>query len=229
MRERIKRGGIIFFAAVFLFFIVLSIFIGVFACKGRPIATVSFSARYYFLVRDCESTTAGAVAGESYLAGGAGYWLEEENAVVLSAYYLESDAEFVAGTMSEREVAVRVLMREAAPFAVNGDAAKFASRIEANASVMDASSRMLFGAANDLERGVCSQEEARAAVMGAARALGGLAAENDGAVFSLLTPELERIERRAKELAAGILFAKDLRYLQVRLLLAVVSLDEYFV
>ena len=67
MRERIKRGGIIFFAAVFLFFIALSIFIGVFACKGRPIATVSFSARYYFLVRDCESTTAAAVAGESYL------------------------------------------------------------------------------------------------------------------------------------------------------------------
>ncbi len=228
MRTHIRRGGIVFFAAVFIFFIAVSVLIGVFAYRGRDIATVSLSKRYYFLIRDCESTTAGAVAGESYFAGGAGFLLESENAVVLAGYYSESDAAFVEGTMSAKGVPVRVLMKELSPFAVNGEAASCAQRIEACGEVMDDAARLLFDAANGLERNTLSQEGARAAVLGAAQSLAGLVRGNEGAAFSLLNPELSRIGQRARELSAGILFAKDLRYLQVKLLFTVLGLDGYF-
>lgn len=217
------RGAL--FAATLLFFFTLSVCIGIFA-HGRNFAAVDISKRYFFLVRDCESATAGAVAGESYYAGGAGYLMDEGTSVVLAGYYSKSDATVVGGTMSERGVKVRVLEREISTFGVNGDAAEFAVRIESCADVLDTLSRMLFDAANGLERNTATQEEARAAVLGVAKSLAGL--KTDGEVFSLLDPELSRMQRRAKELAAGILFANDLRYLQVRMLFTILNFDQYF-
>ncbi len=228
MRVHLKRAGATFFAALLLFMIVIGIFLAVFQCKGKKTATVSLGQKYFFLVRDCDTLTAGVVAGDSYLAGGAGYLLEEEDAVVLACYYKKTDATFVEGTMSANGVEVRVLEREAKDFYLNGKKAEAKGLIEANAQTLDEISRILYDAANGLERSSVTQEGARAAVTGAVKSLGGLLTENGEGTFALWNVVLRRAMRRGREIAAGILFSKDLRYLQIELCLAVLSIGEYF-
>lgn len=228
MRVRVKRAGILFFAAVFLFFIAVGVFIGVFQWKGRKIATAELGQEYFFLVRDCDTLTAGVVAGDSYLAGGAGYLLEKENAVVLACYYKKTDAEFVEGAMSAKGVEVRVLSREAEDLTLNGKKAAEKSRVEANASTVDEISHILYDTANGLERSSVTQEAARAALSGVVKSLSGLATDNGEGVYALWNVELRRAMRRGRELASGILYSKDLRYLQIELCFAVLNMKEYF-
>ena len=229
MRLRFERGGTIFCTAMFLFILTLALFVGVFAWDGRAYAEVKLDVTYYFLVRDCDTATAGAVAGEAYLSGGAGYLLDNEDAVVLACYYKETDATFVRGTMSEKGIAVRVLTYKMRTFSLSGKNTQEKARIEANAKTVDAASRILYDTANGLERTDISQEEARAAVKGVVASLSGLTAGNEGSFYDLWNIALLRAERRGRELAEGILFAKDLRYLQIELCMAVLRLSDYVV
>ena len=130
--------------------------------------------------------------------------------------------------MSAKGVEVRVLEREAKPFSVSGKCAENAARIRDNAATVDSLARLLFDTANNLERVAVTQEEARAALTGVVQGLSGLASDNGEGVFSLWNLELRRAARKGKELREGILFAKDLRYLQIQLLLSVLSFPEYF-
>lgn len=228
MRVRFQRGGTIFCTAIFLFILTLAVFVGVFEWNGRAYAEVKVDLTYYFLVRDCDVTTAGAVAGESYLSGGAGFLLENEDAVVLACYYKEGDATLIEGTMSAKGLHVRILARSIRGFSLSGDRAKESARIEANARTVDSVSRILYDTANSLERTDISQDEARAALKGVVGSIAGLASENAGKTYALWNVELLRAERRAKELAEGILFAKDLRYLQIQLCVAVLRIADYF-
>lgn len=228
MRVRLKRAGCVFIAALILFVIVVGIFLAIFQWKGKKRATVELGQEYFFLVRDCDSLTAGVVAGDSYLAGGAGYLLEKENVVVLACYYKKTDAEFVEGTMSAKGVEVRVLSREAEDFTLTGKRASERARAEANAKTVDEVSHILYDTANGLERSSVTQEGARAAVTGALQSLNGLATDNGEGVYALWNVELRRAARRARELSTGILFSKDLRYLQIELCFLVLNMREYF-
>lgn len=228
MRIRSERGGTIFCVAIFLFIVVLTLLVGVFEWNFRSAAEVQTGYTYYFLVRDCESATAGAVAGESYGSGGAGYLLEGDNAVVLACYYDESDAAAVRDTMSAKGVSVRILTRSSNSFKLDADHASERARVEANARTVDAASRVLYDAANSLERTEISQEEARAALKGVALSLAGLASENEGPLYALWNVEVLRAERKCRELSEEIVFAKDLRYLQIGLCMAVLGQGEFF-
>lgn len=228
MRIRFRRAGILFFATVFFFFIAVGIFVGVFQWRGRAIATVELDREYFFLVRECDTPTAGAVAGDSYLAGGAGYLLESENVVVLACYYKKTDAEFVKETMSAKGVETRVLTRKADNFSLHGKRAKEKSRIRDNATTVDSLAHILYDAANGLERSSLSQNAARTAVEGVVKSLSGLATGNGEGIYALWNVELRRAMRRGKEIAAGILFAKDLRYLQIQLCFDVLGISDYF-
>lgn len=219
------RGGSFFTAALFLVLLGMSLFAGLLSGEGR-LGVVDFPATYYFLVRDCSSATAGAVAGESYGSGGAGYLLEEQNAVVLACYYTEEDATFVEGTMSANGVQTRVLAMRCERFYPKGGS-RVSEEIAARAGVVDSHSRLLFDAANGLERGTLSQEEARAAVRGVEQSLGGLI-DRGGELFSAWNVSLLRARRRARELSEGLLFSKDLRYLQVELCMSVLNMRDWF-
>ncbi len=217
-----------FFASVFLFFLAVGVFIGVFQWQGRAIATVDFRAEYHFLLRDCGALTADVAAGDSYLAGGAGYLLESEDAVVLACYYKKTDAEFVQEAMAAKGVETRVFSRETKRFTLSGKRAAEGARVEANAATLDSCARLLFDTANGLERAGIGQSEARAAVEGVISSLSGLASENGGDMYTLWNAELYRAARRGRELVSGILFAKDLRYLQIELVFSILSLGDYF-
>ena len=225
MRIRLRQGGIVFTAALFLFIALLAVFVGVFARRGD--GPIGLSLTYHFLVRRCDHATAAAVAGDAYLAGGAGYLLENEGLVVLAGYYSKEDATYVGHTMSERGVEVSVVTRTLDDFSTGREHAALRGQIEDELTTLDALSRLLFDAANGLERGL-GQQDAHAALQGAAASLDGLVGGNEGEYFKLWNVELLRIKRRAKETDAGLVFAKDLRYLQVAILVTILRAPVYF-
>ncbi len=228
MRYPLKKSAAVVLVAVLLFTLSLGACIAAFVWSGRAYAEVALSQEYYFLVRACEDSTASAVVGDAYLSGGAGFLTPSGKEVVLACYYTESDASFVCETMRGKGVEASVLHLSAEKFSLGGRDAAERSRVEANAATADSCARILFDAANGLERAELSQEGARAAVRGVGKSLRGLADGNAGALYSLWNAELYRAERRARELAEGVIFPRDLRYLQVQLCFSILRSHEYF-
>ena len=214
---------------VFLFTVCL--FVGLFWWYGRDYARVTLQKTYYFLVRDCEDTTASAVAGQVYLSGGAGYLLEGtagQSSVVLSCYFNVADAERVQSSMQGKGIETELLSFSTEEFVLQGEKTKFKKSVEQNVETVETCARILYETANGLERTDTSQEEARAAVRGVVSSLKGLRQGNEEQIFSLWNHSLVNAEKRGREIAEGILFAKDLRYLQVELCMAILKTSEYF-
>lgn len=213
-------GGTVFAATLFGFAVLLCFFVGVFAHGGRRDAVIG--ARYFFLVRECTEATAGAVAGESYASGGAGYLLDAEDAVVLACYYEEEVAASVEASMSANGVSVRVLEYALDRFTPSTSQEGEIAAIEQSAAALDDLTRMLYTVANGLERGEVTQAEASASLGGISVSLSGLA---KGRAWE---HDLSDAAHRAREIAAGIVFSKDVRYLQVQLCFCVLHLPAYF-
>ncbi len=229
-KNNFRGNAATFFAAIAVFLLTVGLFVGVFCWYGRGYVRVFAEREYYFLVQDCEDTTAAAVAGQVYLAGGAGLSLETAGGtcVVLACYFRITDAERVQSAMEEKEIATRILPLHCSDFALEGQNTAQKGRVEGNLETAETCARILFDTANALERAEMSQEEARVAVRGAVKALGGLRKQNTAPLFGRWNAALSAAERRGGEIADGILYAKDLRYLQAELCLAVVNADTYF-
>lgn len=213
-----------------IFTAIVCAFVGFMWWSGRDHARVSLSQKYWFLVRDCEEATSAAVVANTYLSGGAGYLIEAGGAqsVVIACYYSEVSAQSVQRTMESKGVETRVVKFAPGDFDLSGDAALQRKRIVSNAETADSCAKILYDAANGLERTEISQEEARAAVRGVVSSLKGLREGNKAGCFSLWNTMLCGVERRGTETASGIIFAKDLRYLQIQLCHAVSNMEEYF-
>ncbi len=225
-RKRLDLGQ--FFAVLGLFAIAVALFVAAVLGVKREEREVDFRAEYYFLVRSCESTTAAAVAGTVYGSGGAGVVLDGGEAVIVACYYSVQDAERVQSAMREKGVETRVWTRSSEKFMLKGDSAAFCARVEANAATAETCARLLYDAANGLERAQMSQAQAQAAARGAACSLAGLVQGNEEGFFGLWNAGLVAAERQCREVADGIVFAKDLRRIQAELLCAVVELDTFF-
>ncbi len=219
-----------FLAAVAVFLLTAGLFVGIFWWYGRDEARICLGREYYFLVQDCEDTTASAVAGQVYLSGGAGFPLVQngENCIAIACYFRETDAERIQNAMAEKGTQTRILTLKSADFRLVGKSAALKGRVEGNLETAETCARILYDTANGLERADCSQEEARAAVRGAAKSLKGLREGNSDPLFTLWNARLSAAQRRGSELADGILFAKDLRYLQIELLLDIVNAEGCF-
>ena len=225
--HRNQKGAYLAVAlAIFLF--TVCAFVGIFWWNGRAYAKVSLEEKYFLLVQECEDTTASVVAGQIYSSGGAGYLLDTGDLVALACYFSERDAEFVKGVMEEKGVVTRVVEISPKDFSLNGKRAQERAHITANANTADTCARILYDTANGLERTELSQDEARAALTGVVKSLKGLRESNKGDLYGLWNAALYEAERQGREVAAGILFAKDLRYIQIRLCLAIAGIGNYF-
>lgn len=227
---RRKGGTANFFLIIATFFLCICLFIGIFWWNGQSTETVSLPQSYYFVIRECESTTASAVAGEVYLSGGAGYLYEAngKSNVVLACYFSETAAQSVCRTLEEKGTEASVMALKPQEFVLRGGRADYAAQIAANASTLDSCVRLLYDTANGLERAECSQDEARAAVRGVTEVLSGLRGQNADGMFERWNAALRAAEKKGIEIAEGILFAKDIRYLQVQVCFSVVQAKEYF-
>lgn len=225
-RRRLRGREILIVLGVFAAAVLL--LIAIFAGVKRSRAAVGFEAEYYFLVERCEDSTAAAVAGSIYGAGGAGYLLHGGGAVVIACYYTVRDAERVQAAMREKGAETQIMELSAEKFYLSGANAAYAARVAANAETAEACARLLYDAANGLERAELGQTEARTAARGAADCLAGLRTGNAGAFFDRWNAELVRAERECREISDGIAFAKDLRRVQARILCGIVELGSYF-
>jgi len=189
---------------------------------------VKFTKTYYLLTRECEDATASAVTGEVYLSGGAGYLIQTDGKyrVALSCYFAPEHAKSVQTTLNEKGVETEILTLVAEPFVLSGRKAAIAGTVDANLSTLDSLACLLYDTANGLERCELTQDEARAAVRGAVKSLKGLR-EGNGEGLSEWNEVLYSAEKKAREIGEGILFAKDVRYLQVQLCMAAVFAQDY--
>lgn len=229
-RSARHKGGAVFLAVVAVFLCSALLFVGIFRWSGSASEVVSVDKSYYFLVRDCEDTTASAVAGQIYFSGGAGYLLKTggESSIAIACYFSLQDAERVRDRMAEKGVETGIKHLSSQDFSVSGSVCAQKNRMLSNAETAETCAKLLYDTANGLERTDASQDEARAAVRSVYKVLKGLREGNGHAVYSEWNRALSDAEKRARETAEGILFAKDLRYLQVQLCDFIINFSDYF-
>ena len=228
MNARIKKNLLSVLVAIILFVgttagIVLFMTLG-----GQGYARVSFERDYYFLVKDCEETSVSAVAGAIYSSGGAGYYLSNDNAVAIACYFKEASAQSVKRNLEEKGTQTRLIVRSSSDLVLRGRKSGYKEQIQSNLETVDHLAHILYDTANGLERSELTQREAKAALSGVVSSLKGLIAGNEGGVFALWNVELKAAQRRGTEISDGLLFAKDLRYLQTMLCDKTVHLTNYF-
>ena len=229
MKFRLKKGLVSFGIALVLFVGVTAGLILFMMLGGQGYARVSFDKDYYFLVRDCEKATVTAVAGDVYASGGAGYFLENDNAVAIACYFKEASARSVKKNLEAGGTETRLIVRSPADLILRGRKSGYKERIEANLETVDTLAHILYDTANGLERSELKQNEAKASLAGVVSSLKGLIQENDGEIFSLWNAALKEAERRGTEISEGLLFAKDVRYLQTMLCDKAAGFTNYFI
>ncbi len=223
--KRLLKIISLFIAATVTIVLFLVVFVSL---DGRDYARVRFPQKYFFLVKDCEEASVSAVAGDVYLSGGAGYYLEREGAVAVACYFKKTNAESVMHNLESKGTQTRVSAHAPKDFVLRGKKTAGRVRILKNAETVDSCARLLYDTANGLERFQINQSEARAAVRGVVSAIRGLREGNTSGLYSLWNTVLIEAERRGTEIADGLLFQKDLRYLQVFLCDRVVNISDYF-
>lgn len=199
-----------------------------FAFNGQGYARVSFRKDYYFLVKDCEETTAAAVSGDIYSSGGAGYFLESDNAVAIACYFKETSAQSVQSSLAEKGTQTRLVVKSPSEMVLRGRKGAQKEKIVSNLETVDSLAHILYDTANGLERSELSQKEAKAALGGVLSSLKGLIGGNEGELYAAWNVALKEAQRRAEELEKGLLFSKDLRYLQTMLCDKAVNSALYF-
>ncbi|MDE6058644.1 MAG: hypothetical protein K2G44_01220 [Clostridia bacterium] len=219
-----------FFIILAVFTAIVCAFVGIVWWCGRAYARVTLPQKYWLLVRDCEDSTAAAIIGNTYLSGGAGYLIETggKQSVVIACYYSEVSAESVRRSMEGKGIETHIVKRAPSDFTLSGNSSSYKERIIENAETADTCAKILYDTANNLERTAISQEEARAAVRGVVSSLHGLQEGNTDRCFSQWNTALLLAERKGIEIANGIIFAKDLRYLQVQLCISISNTGDYF-
>ena len=171
-----------------------------------------------------------SVSAQTYFSGGAGYLItvSGKECVVLAGYKRERDASFVGSTLRQKGVETEIVSCACKDFVLNGGAAAYKERVVGNLQTVDSNVWLLYDVANGLERTTLSQDEARAAVKGVLSSLSGLRLNNGGSLFARWDAALYSAERKAREIASGIVFAKDVRYLQVQLIAMLYAADGLF-
>lgn len=223
-RRSLRLKGLLI--AVAAFALCVAGFLALIISAGRPREDVSLDFDCHFLVRGCSDSTSAAVVGEVYSAGGAGFLYGDS--VILACYYTKADARRVCSLMEQAGEEVFVLSRSFENFTLRGDDARLAEKVKGNAETAQSAARLLYDTANGLERGAMSQTAAKANLKGVTDALEGLISSNEEGLFDRWDRTLEPIARQARERARGILFAKDVRYLQVSLSCALLDMKACF-
>lgn len=227
MKRRLKKLQA-FVLGVFVFFAAMLFCVAAVAIGGQNFARIGFSKSYYFLIVSCTATSAVVVSGDIYASGGAGYYMEEENAVAIACYFKETSAQSVQRNLQAKGTQTELVKRSAANLVFRGKKSGYKQQIESTLETVDLLAHILYDTANGLERSELTQKQAKAAVEGVASSLSGLRGVGSDEFFFGWNTGLSEAERRAKELSQGLLFSKDLRYLQAMLCDKIVRMADYF-
>lgn len=188
-------------------------------CAGavKTACVVDCSRTFYFLVSEEMGADAAAEAGA--LGGGAGYVMEREGReyAVLSCYFSLSDAQSVQDRLSDADVAVAVRAEEGGKLYLTGfSEKKNAERLKGCFSTLGSCIRILYELSAAADEGM-PQETLKDILGDVGGVLSRLAKENPDGIFSDLSACAASASEEIGRMSEGIVFAKDLRYMQVRL------------
>ncbi len=224
MYQRYRLGSKGLFVSIAAFLLCIAVFVVLVIFTGRARADVDTELDCYFLVRNCDDSTSAAVVGEVYSAGGAGYLYGDS--VIIACYYTKADARRVCSLLEGRGESVGILARSFEKLTLRGGDTEHKEEILGSIETAKSAARLLYDTANGLETGSLSQVSAKANVEGAADALEGVAA-SDPSLLDRWDCVLYDVIRNAREKSRGILFSKDVRFLQVSLCCAVLNIGQW--
>lgn len=153
---------------------------------------------------------------------------EDGTSVVLACYFESGEAARVQAQMLQNGVETAISERLSDAVVLSGEAARYSEAIAGNLQTADACARILYHAANGLERAAIGQNEASALLGFVASSLRGLPQGNSAQAFAPWNAALIHLADEVRSLTDGILFARDVRRAQVELCLQVVQAEKYF-
>lgn len=203
-------------------FLFLCSYIGAIAARSKKFTV---DKTFYFLAEEAGESVA-VFAQSVYNGGGAGYPYEAEGKYysVLAAYNDLQAVQSVAETMEAKGKETSILTVTVGTFYfTTRTLIEEAEKTEGVVTTILQCADVLYAAANRLERGEYGQAEGRACVAGISAALGGIEGMLEQAEELLLVAR-----EKCDEIETGVVYAKDLRYLQIELIGGIAALQKYF-
>lgn len=189
---------------------------------------VDLTQTFYFLVSEEENTT---VAAESIsLGGGAGYVLTRGNTdyAVLSCYFTERDAKTVRDNLAAKKIPAAVLAESGGKLYLKKNSEKRnAETIAGGFNTMNSCIRLLYEIGTKADTGEYSQQKLKRALEEVRKVFSCLAIENRG-VFAELSDCSAKATEKLSEISRGVVYAKNIRYVQVYLSDCYLSLASKF-
>lgn len=203
---------------------------GIFYAHALTRAIVAdVSETFYFLVSEEENVPASA--WDAYLGGGGGYVMSRGKTeyAVLSCYFNETDARTVKNNLGNKKISAAVLEESGGMLYFKKRSEKQnAEKIAGCFRTMGSCIRLLYDIANSAETGEYTQQAAQAFAFGRERrsfpSRGREPRRRLYGDFRLRLP----VRFELSEIVRGIVYAKDIRYLQVSLSDSYLTLAEEF-
>lgn len=189
---------------------------------------IDLAQNFYFLVSEEEHV---AVSAQSiYLSGGAGYIITRgrEEYAVLACYQKEADARTVRDNLAIRQISTEILKESSGHLYLKSRSEKEnAEKIKGFFSTLYSCTTFLGDVAIKAEKGEYSQRKLKETLQEVNKVLSCLARENKclSEEFFLYTT---KASEKLNEMNRGVVYAKDIRYVQIYLSDCFLSLASRF-
>lgn len=214
MKKNFFRKKLLLTAGILSVAAVLS---GIFYARVLLTAEVADLGRtFYFLVSEEENVPASAQA--VYLGGGAGYAMKRNGTdyAVLSCYFAESEAKRVKNNLENKKMSTAIVKESGGILYFKKRSEKQnAEKIAGCFRTMSGCIDLLYDISNYAETGTYTQRKLKQALSSVSGVLSCLAKENRGGLFTDISACSAAAAGGIDEITRGIVYAKDVRYLQV--------------
>ena len=203
-------------------------FVGYFSVFCKRTKTFDLNRTYYLLCESSAEDRVETTAGIAYLSGAAGYvfTLSGQEKVALAAYTNGADAEIVAAIQATKGKETQIVEVTLGTFYfTDREQASVFEEVRGEIVTLIACADAILTIANGLENGKYTQEEGKRLVQDVEGVLCSLAEEN---TTELTAELLQEGKEKCSETKSGILYAKDLRYLQLMLIEGVYRWTKIF-
>lgn len=190
---------------------------------------VDLTQSFYFLVSEEENAT--AAAETISLSGGAGYVLTRGDAdyAVLSCYFTERDAKTVKDNLAAKKIPAAVLAESGGKLYLKKNSEKRnAEKLAGCFNTMNSCIHLLYDIGTRAETGEYTQQKLKRALEEVKGVLSCLSRENRGGVFTEISVCGAKAAEKLSEISRGVVYAKDIRYVQVYLSDCYLSLASKF-
>ena len=204
-----------------------AVVVGYFAAISARTKDFTVDRTFYFLAVKAEAETAAVVSKSEYSYGGAGYTFTYDgvNYVGLASYNSESEARIIKEGLKNRgkETEIVELTVDTFYFTDRREVEKYEETCGFVNTALQCAD-LLYATANGLDSGELTQEEARR-VIEEIRAVFSQAGEKGCAAVAEMT---DAGEKKCAGIVSGVIYAKDVRCLQMQISEGIYNLQKVF-